>query len=341
MESLVAIPDDLLSGAKVELSGDLVVGVDGGATKTLAAVWDPGQGRVATGTGGPSNPDAVGSDAAAEAIRTAVTEALGRGRAHQEIAAGVFAIAGIDTEAVAATVDRIFDSMPTYTVNDVVAAWASATDGQAGVGAIAGTGMNVLGVGRDGATWRSGGWGHILDDEGSAYWLGVEGIRAALAHRDASGPATALTGDATDHFDAESIEDVAALVHAKPVTKGELASFARRVAERAEAGDDVAAQLLASAGRHLATRVVAVIQRTGLDDGAPFTVGRVGSTWKAGPLMLDPFEEAVRAVAPAAEFRTVSAPPVYGSLLLAARAARVWSDDRAEELLGLLEDHDT
>ena len=57
--------------------------------------------------------------------------------------------------------------------------------------------------------------------------------------------------------------------------------------------------------------------------------------------MLDAFEEAVRAVAPAAEFRTVAAPPVYGSLLLAARAAKVWSDDRSEELLGLLEAQET
>ena len=340
MESLVALPEDLLSGAKVALSGDLVVGVDGGATKTHAAVWDPAGRTVGVGTGGPSNPDAVGSDDAAEAIRTAVTAALGPGRGHQEIAAGVFAIAGIDTEAVGVTVDRMFDSMPTYTVNDVVAAWASATDGRPGVAAIAGTGSNVLGVGRDGRTWRSGGWGHIVGDEGSGYWLGVEGIKAALHHRDASGPATPLSDDAVAHFGVATVEDVAALLYGKPLTKGEIASFARAVSERAEGGDEVAAKLLESAGRHLATNVCAVIRETGLDDGRPFTVGRVGSTWKAGALMLDPFEATVRSTAPAAEFRTVAAAPVYGALLLAARAADLWADDRAGELLGLLEGQD-
>ena len=58
-------------------------------------------------------------------------------------------------------------------VNDVVAAWAAATGAGPGVAAISGTGSNVFGVGPDSRTWRAGGWGHLLGDEGSGYWLGV------------------------------------------------------------------------------------------------------------------------------------------------------------------------
>ena len=57
-----------------------------------------------------------------------------------------------------------------------------------GVGAISGTGSNVFGVGADGRAWRAGGWGHLLGDEGSGYWLGIESIRAALRDREAPGP---------------------------------------------------------------------------------------------------------------------------------------------------------
>ena len=74
-----------------------------------------------------------------------------------------------------------------------------------GVAAIAGTGSNVFGVGSAGAgtrTWRAGGWGHLLGDEGSGYWLGVESIKAALRDREASGPATALSEAAPAFFGA-------------------------------------------------------------------------------------------------------------------------------------------
>ena len=68
-------------------------------------------------------------------------------------------------------------------VNDVVGAWASGSLASAGIVAISGTGSNVFGVNAAGDSWRCGGWGHILGDEGSGYWIGLGAIRAALAHR--------------------------------------------------------------------------------------------------------------------------------------------------------------
>jgi N-acetylglucosamine kinase-like BadF-type ATPase len=326
MESLVQLPKELLTGAEGGTTGDLVVGVDGGATKTLAAVWDHRAGTLDFGIGGPSNPDSVGSESAAQALETAVTAALGD-RSEDDLAAAVFAVAGTDTEAVAETVDARFGGTRTYTVNDVVAAWGSSTEARPGVAVISGTGSNVLAVGRDGETWRSGGWGHVLGDEGSGWWLGLSGLRAAIHQRDGTGPATALYDDVPAHFGASSVEDVATLTYSKPLTKAEIAAFSRQVGTRAAEGDEVALALLATAGRDLAAQVNATITRTGLDDGHPFVVGMVGSTWKAGAPMQDAFEAGVRAVAPAAQFSLIDAPPVYGSILLAARAANLWSEE--------------
>jgi len=73
----------------------------------------------------------------------------------------VIALAGTDTDAVARHV-RAARSEDWLVVNDVVAAWATATDAQPGIGVISGTGSNVLGVGADGRAWRAGGWGHML-----------------------------------------------------------------------------------------------------------------------------------------------------------------------------------
>lgn len=337
MESLVRLPPELLSGSPEELAGSLVVGVDGGATKTLAAAWAPGDGTVTLGLGGPSNPDAVGPERAADALEEAVGEAVGADRDASDIAAAVFALAGTDTDAVAQIVDSRFHYARTYTVNDVVAAWAAATECRPGVAVIAGTGSNVLGVGTGGEVWRAGGWGHVLGDEGSAYAIGLGGIRAACEARDCSGPQTPLYDDAPRHFEVGTVEEVAALVYQKPLTKGEIATFARQVSTRAEEGDEVAAALLDRAGNDLALLARTVVERTGLAAAdADFVVGEVGSTWRAGPLLVDPFESAVSAAAPRASFRLVSEPPVYGALLLAGRATGAWTDDPPRDLVDLL-----
>ena len=167
--------------------GRWLLGIDGGATKTLAAVLDLEQRAIHLAHAGPSNEDAVGSRAAVAALLDVAEEAIERaGIAAEQLAGAVLAVAGTDTDAIVRHVRAVHEDW--IVVNDVVGAWAAATGAQPGIGAISGTGSNVFGVGPDGREWRVGGWGHLLGDEGSGYWLGVESIRAALHDRDGSGP---------------------------------------------------------------------------------------------------------------------------------------------------------
>src|SRR5262249_30148947 len=156
-----------------------VMGIDGGATKTLAAVLDLDREVLHLAQGGPSNEDAVGAEAAVHVLLEVADGAMDRaGISPQDLAAAVVAVAGTDTDAVAKQV-RSRRSKDWIVVNDVVAAWATATGARPGIGAISGTGSNVFGMGPDGRTWRSGGWGHLLGDEGSGYWLRPRGREAA------------------------------------------------------------------------------------------------------------------------------------------------------------------
>jgi glucosamine kinase len=296
-----------------------LLGIDGGATKTLAAVLDVEHGELHVGHGGPSNQDAVGVQAAGQALFDAADQALaGAGISDRELDGAVLAVAGTDTDAVVAYVCR--ERSPDWiVVGDVVGAWATATGAQPGVGVISGTGSNVFGVGRDGGAWRAGGWGHLLGDEGSGYWLGVQSIKAALRHREASGPPTALGDAAAAFFDAPSVEALAALVYSKPLTKGEVAAFAIETAGLAERGDAVARALYQDGARELAQQIEAVIRHTGLQ--GEFPVGLIGSAYKAGAVFVDPLTDAVHAVAPGARVAVVDMAPVGGSLLLAARAS--------------------
>ncbi len=331
---LVELPAEL---AQPQPAADVryLLGVDGGATKTLAAVLDLELRTVHLGHAGPSNEDAVGAQAAVGALFEAADQAIEEaGIARRQLGAAVLAVAGTDTASIAGHV-RSARPDGWMVVNDVVGAWATATGASPGVAVISGTGSNVFGVGDDGRAWRAGGWGHLLGDEGSGYWLGLESIRAALRDREASGPATALSDALVAFFDAPSVEALASRVYSKPLTKGEIAAFAVETSRIADAGDAVARSLYVRGARKLALQVIAVIEQTGLEGAFP--VGLIGSAFKAGRVFLEPLERAVRDRAPRASATVVEMPPVGGSLLLAARACGHSGEPAAEELSTLIE----
>jgi N-acetylglucosamine kinase-like BadF-type ATPase len=337
-DSLVQLPQALLQPAHASAEpARYVMGIDGGATKTLAAVLDLDERAVHLAAGGPSNEDAVGAAAAVDTLLEVADRALaGAGISDADLGGAVLAVAGTDTDAIARNV-RSARSEDWIVVNDVVGAWAAATGGRPGVGAIAGTGSNVFGVGPGGRPWRVGGWGHLLGDQGSGYWLGTESIRAALADRDGSGPQTALADAACEFFAVASVEALAALVYSKPLTKGEIAAFAVRTCELAEGGDAVAHELYTRGANELAAQIGAVIGHTGLGGGDDeFPVGLIGSVFRAGPIFIDPIVATVRGVAPGARVSVVEMAPVGGSLQLAQRScgrADALAGDELQELL--------
>jgi N-acetylglucosamine kinase-like BadF-type ATPase len=330
-DSLVQLPAALIKPAP-SADARFIMGIDGGATKTLAAVLDLRTKALHFAHGGPSNEDAVGVEAAVNALLSVADEAIERaGISREDLARAVLAVAGTDTDAItrrllaAGTGDWIV-------VNDAVGAWATATGAKPGVGAISGTGSNVFGVGPRGQPWRVGGWGHLLGDEGSGYWLGIQSIKAALGDRDGSGPATALRQAAVEFFAVESVEALAALVYSKPLTKGEIAAFAAHTAKVAEQGDAVARGLFERGAAELAAQITVVIRHTALDDASVedgFPVGLIGSAFKAGSMFVDPLVAAVHEASPRARVSVVEMAPVGGSLLLAAHACSA-SLERAE-----------
>ncbi len=331
--SLVELPPALSAPTPRE-DARWLLGVDGGATKTLAAVLDLETRSLHLGHAGPSNEDAVGAEAAVAALTGAARAALeGAGVTEQELHAIVAAVAGTDTASIAGHI-RAACGEGWIVVNDVVGAWATATGGAPGVGAISGTGSNVFGVGEAGNGWRTGGWGHVLGDEGSGFWLGSESIRAALKDRDASGPATELGNAACLYFDCPTVEAVASLVYSKPLTKAEISAFAVQSARLAEEGDEVAAELFVRGATLLGGQISAVIEQTGL--AGSFPIGLIGSTYKAGEIYLGPLRARIGQAAPSAAISQVEMPPAGGSLLLAAVACGMRGQLDADELSGLL-----
>jgi len=332
--SLMTIPGPLLDGSRAT-GRRYVVGVDGGATKTVAAVLSLDTFDIRFGHAGPSNVDAVGVDAAAASIRDALEEALQETQVEAgAVGTSVIGLAGTPSDEIARIVKTEFAPAACYFVNDVIAAWASGTWLSPGVAVISGTGSHVFGVNAAGRSWRTGGWGHIVGDEGSGYWLGLNGMKAALRYRDGSGPETTLLDAAVDFYHLDAIEDLQALVYGKPLTKREIAAFTQEVEKAAEAGDRVASALFETAATDLATQVRAPVVILGLE--GRFAVALVGGVFSSGELLRDPFEDAVRKFAPDAEFAVPEIPPVGGSLLLGLRAEGVAEDYDREALRSAL-----
>jgi N-acetylglucosamine kinase-like BadF-type ATPase len=332
---LVTLPPALAPNAP-RGDGRYVLGIDGGATKTLAAVLDLERLEAHVAQTGPSNEDAVGLRAAVDALVGVAEEAVARaGVTFEQLARSVVAVAGTDTE----SIDREVRSRRAewIVVNDVVGAWAAATDARPGVGVISGTGSNVFGVGRDGRSWRAGGWGHLLGDEGSGYWLGAESIKLALRDRDGTGPPSALSGEVVSFFGAPSVEALAAEVYSKPFTKADIAAFAKVTATLAARGERDARELYARGARELGAQIAAVIRETGLASSAErFPVGLIGSAFHAGEVFVGPLRDCVGEEAANAAVTVVDTPPVAGSLMLAAHGCVAGADLTATSLAPVL-----
>ena len=192
-------------------------------------------------------------------------------------------------------------------------------DGRGAVVA-AGTGVVTLAVGRTEIA-RVDGWGHLLGDAGSGYWIGRAAFDAVLRANDGRGPATALTDIVRAGFPV--LEDAYIELQADPERVQRIAGFARPVAEAAASGDAVAVTISQAAAEELAHSVVCALLRVGEVAQEPGSAvlqvrgigGVLGSAVLAGA-----FEEAVRRRIPTADVRVGTADPLDGAALLPAVA---------------------
>jgi glucosamine kinase len=300
------------------------LGVDGGGTKTIALIGDAPGSRLVAGYSGPSNPESVGLEKAAAAIQQAVSEAMKKaGVRAGQIMSSIFTLAGITRPEDAMAMKKYFQEFKQLHIfNDIIGAWASGTECKAGVAVIAGTGSNNIGVDSRGKTCRAGGWGHILADEGSGYWLGLNGIKAALKYYDGLGKETSLMSRMMDFYKISEMEDMLAVVY-KDFSKERIADFAVCVCEEALKKDKISLDLFNQAGEDIGRAIVAIIRYLHMKDDQ-FPVALIGGVFKSGPLVIEPLEKTVRPAAPGASIIRPEIQPVGGSFMLAVRMAGQW-----------------
>lgn len=146
-----------------------------------------------------------------------------------------------------------------------------------GVMIASGTGVVALAVGPHDIA-RVDGWGWIMGDSGSAFWIGRNALEAAMRGYDGRRQSTLLTEMLEEDFD--DLELAYLELQADPDRVARVASYAAKVDEAALT-DPVAGDILDRAAAHLAESVVAAAHRAGLGRGEPPLVCALGQTFES------------------------------------------------------------
>lgn len=186
--------------------------------------------------------------------------------------------------------------------HDSVSAYLAANRFADGVTCAVGTGVVALGVGPAG-TWRVDGWGHLVGDAGSAYWIGRAGIDAALRSFDGRTEPSPLEDSAVETFG--PLPELYMSLQGAPDRVARIAGFATQVDDAARGGDATAIDICRRAAAELATSASAALHRSGWSPGRDARISWMGNVLSHNDLIRETFAAEMIRRAPGA---TVGAP---------------------------------
>lgn len=299
----------------------LYLGIDGGQSSTTALIGDETGRVLGEGRAGPCNH--AGADEGRRKFLAAIQESVQRaavaaGDVDPAFDAACLGLSGgpEDKEKLARETIRAKHYLVTH---DAHIALAGATAGKPGIIVIAGTGSIAFGRNASGKTARAGGWGYICGDEGGAFDLVRQGMRAILRNEEGWGRPTSLRRILLDASGARDADQLLHWLYTDEFPRDRVAGWAKLIDEAARGGDAVAGEILASAAQALAT-IAAAVRGQLFSPGEGVDVRYSGGVFASEPLlarfrMLVELEEGCRVSAP-----EMSA--AEGALLEAYRAGR-------------------
>lgn len=267
-------------------------GVEGGATHSTLMLFDEHSKVLAEVHGPGTNFFQLGMDETCKRIADMVKEALPKAGFEQDtplVSLGL-SLSGCEVEAKNRELgEKLQELYPKLTLelpavcSDTVGSLRTASE-SGGVVLIAGTGSNSLLVNPDGSTHRCGGWGHMLGDEGGAWWISRLAIKVWFDQEDnmvkAPYDTTRVVAAITDYFEIE--DRFGLLTHCyDKFTKPHFAGLCKRLAEEASNGDLLAKWVFSEAGRALAKHIVALSPNMADQVLQSLSVVCIGSVWKS------------------------------------------------------------
>lgn len=292
------------------------VGVDGGGTKTALVACTSNGCEIASAVCGPLNYNFIGLDAALDNLQAGIVALA--------LPKGSIAAVGIGDPSIDDTSDSVTSQafatraatllgVPVSIRSDAYMTLFALTGGQkAGVLIISGTGSMAIGENDKKEISVVGGWGRLTGDAGSGYYIGLEGIRAALRAADGVAPQTTLTTVALEYFGVCAPRDLISAFYGDK--EPDIAGFSRCVAKCADDGDKVAQSILLDAAAHLSRYASVLLERCHAD-----LLGVWGSVLCKNGTVRRAFEDGVRKNFPHV---TICEPEISAELAAALYAAK-------------------
>lgn len=295
----------------------LYLGIDAGGTKTDCAISN-GAELLGQASGASCKLAVAGKEEGSKRLLGAVVHACQAAKIQPEqIDKTCMGMAGASSaEAVAWAQETLRQVLPTSEIEilgDHVVAHRAAFGISPGVLVIAGTGSIVFGRNQQGKTARAGGWGPIVSDEGSGYWIGKEAVTVALREQDRGGRNGLLSTIAA----AWKVKPEEVVLLANLCAKDRFAELAQPVMAAAEKGDASAKTIAGRAGQELAALASAVIGKLWPEGGA-IRVALSGGVVQGSPLVRQAFRDEMRNRHPDAGVSFAVVRPVLGALEIAA-----------------------
>ena len=220
-----------------------------------------------------------------------------------------------------AVMGRIGHKSRVLVVNDaLIALTAGARDAPAIV-IIAGTGSIAYGRNATGEAARAGGWGHMIGDEGSGYWIGREALSAVMRASDGRGPATRLTAAILAQLNLNDESRLPRIVYDREVPRVTVAAMGPIVQDAADQGDAVARRILERAADELVLAAQSVASRLAMR-GDEFTFFLSGGVFRVVPWLAGELSRRLIEVAPRCQVEILNEEPAAGAVWLALAEAR-------------------
>jgi glucosamine kinase len=295
----------------------LVVGIDGGGTKTRALLADE-HGKTlgeAVGPGSAARPNEIEQSAGviAGVVRDVLEDADASDQKPRVLCVGV-AGAGRESER-----QSLYEALASHDIADEIVvqtdfavALEDAFGDGPGVLLIAGTGSSAFGRGPAGSTARCGGWGPVIGDEGGGAWIGRRALSVVSAAADGREPETALTGAI---LTAAEVSEASELIRwAADATPGKLATLAPVVISVADAGDLRANSIVSMAVEELALHVRALARQLFADERASVPVAFTGGLLTKGTSYRKRLEHRLKTAVPGAQIHAEDVDPARGAV---------------------------
>ena len=290
------------------------LGIDGGGTKTTAAVSDEKGNILLKKVGKTINFYSVGMEKARANLLSVIEDIYKE--TGEIIFESVFVgCSALDREADAETLTGLCGDIQAKKIkmdSDLFVALKSVENAVCPCVAICGTGSMAIGEDENGNIKFKGGWGHILGDEGSGYVIAVNALKCCCIFCD-SGEESPLLEGAKEYFGVNDFRQAIDKIYSQETTKDVLAGFASSVQKIAEDGDAFAQSIIVNEAHNFARTVFSLLGEIEKCS----VLALYGGVFQHNGLFRETFTEDISEIYPDLEIRLLTIPPEEGALKIA------------------------